>query len=363
METATRTADVLAMPQQLDAASAPVTVRELILNDKSVQQLMAVAELMANSKATIPVHLKGNVGDCFAVAMQALQWGMNPFAVAQKTHVVSGTLGYEAQLVNAAVNTMAPTKDRLHFEWFGPWENVIGKFEEKTNAKGDKYRKLSSTIKDELGCGVKTWATLKGENEPRELSLLLTQARVRNSTLWADDPKQQLAYLAIKRWSRLYCPDVILGVYTPDELQEPRDMGDAEVVTENTKREEKPAAYAQAKFDENLPAWTEKIGSGKTTADRMIAFINSRANPLTAEQEKALRAIKRKPATGESKDSASDAEVLATAEQIAQVRLAAEDATLSERDICTKFNLEKLEPLRADLLEPIMAFIANPMEE
>lgn len=35
-----------------------------------------------------------------------------------------------------------------------------------------------------------------------------------------DDPKQQLAYLAVKRWARLYCPDVILGVYSPDELME-----------------------------------------------------------------------------------------------------------------------------------------------
>lgn len=43
---------------------------------------------------------------------------------------------------------------------------------------------------------------------------------MRNSTLWADDPRQQLAYLAVKRWSRLYCPDVLLGVYTPDELEE-----------------------------------------------------------------------------------------------------------------------------------------------
>jgi len=49
---------------------------------------------------------------------------------------------------------------------------------------------------------------------------MLSQAQVRNSTLWASDPKQQLAYLATKRWSRLHCPDVIMGVYTPDELQE-----------------------------------------------------------------------------------------------------------------------------------------------
>ncbi|ECY5339614.1 recombinase RecT, partial [Salmonella enterica subsp. enterica serovar Kentucky] len=70
------------------------------------------------------------------------------------------------------------------------------------------------------GVGVRAYATLKGESEPRELILMLSQAQVRNSTLWASDPRQQLAYLAVKRWARLYCPDVILGVYTPDELEE-----------------------------------------------------------------------------------------------------------------------------------------------
>ncbi|HAU6479257.1 TPA: recombinase RecT, partial [Citrobacter freundii] len=47
-----------------------------------------------------------------------------------------------------------------------------------------------------------------------------SQAQVRNSTLWASDPRQQLAYLAVKRWARLYCPDVILGVYSADEVEE-----------------------------------------------------------------------------------------------------------------------------------------------
>ncbi len=56
--------------------------------------------------------------------------------------------------------------------------------------------------------------------EVRTLELLLQQARTRNSTLWADDPKQQLAYLGVKRWARLHTPDVIMGVYSVDELEE-----------------------------------------------------------------------------------------------------------------------------------------------
>lgn len=191
-----------------------------IFSPDGLDKLLRFAEVMAKGNVTVPSHLVGKPADCMAVAMQAAQWGMNPFAVAQKTHVVSGTLGYEAQLVNAVITTMSPTKDRINYEWFGPWEGVIGKFAEKTSQKGNKYIAPDWTLKDEKGCGVRVWATMKGEDKPRELELLLSQAQVRNSTLWASDPKQQLAYLAVKRWSRLHCPDVIMGVYTPDELAE-----------------------------------------------------------------------------------------------------------------------------------------------
>lgn len=190
-----------------------------------------IAKVMASSRSTIPKHLQGQPGDCMAIVMQAMNWGMNPYAVAQKTHVVSGTLGYEAQLVNAVITTMSPTKDRIHYDWFGDWTKILGKFKLRTKGtKGqDDYREWTVPdwdTKDEADLGVRVWATLKGESEPRILDLLLTQAQVRNSPLWAQDPRQQLAYLATKRWARLYTPDVLLGVYTPDELEEsqPKDV-------------------------------------------------------------------------------------------------------------------------------------------
>ena len=182
--------------------------------------LMSFADKMAECRVTVPAHLAGKPGDCMAIAMQADRWGMDPFAVAQKTHLINGTLGYEAQLVNAVITSMAPTTGRLNFEWFGPWERIVGKFKTLTGKSGKPYQAPAWSQADEAGCGVRVWATLRGESEPRVLELLLQQATVRNSTLWASDPKQQLAYLATKRWARLYTPDVILGVYTPDELEQ-----------------------------------------------------------------------------------------------------------------------------------------------
>jgi len=193
---------------------------EIFFNEGLFNRVKQLASMMASGSCAIPNHLKGKAGDCFAVITQAIQWRMNPFAVAQKTHIVNGTLGYEAQLVNAVVNTCAPVKDQFHYEFFGDWENVIGKFETRTGKSGSEYQKAAWKAEDEKGVGVRVWATLRGETEPRELRLLLSQATVRNSTLWAGDPQQQLGYLAVKRWARRYCPAAIMGVYTADELDE-----------------------------------------------------------------------------------------------------------------------------------------------
>jgi hypothetical protein len=213
---------------ELDFAAPPITTSAVVLDVTAIDSISRVAEIMAAGKATIPRHLQGNRGDCFAVTMQAMQWGMNPFAVAQKTHLVSGALGYEAQLVNAVITARAPVTGRINYEWFGDWDRIAGRFKEvPSKNEGEKRIVKDWTLKEEEGLGVEVWATFKGEAEPRRLRLLLAQAGVRNSPLWGQDPKQQLAYLAVKRWSRLYCPDVILGVYTPDEIDEraPHDMG------------------------------------------------------------------------------------------------------------------------------------------
>lgn len=173
-----------------------------IFNPQSLMQLQQFAQVMSEGVVAIPQHLRGKPADCLAVTMQAAQWGMNPYAVAQKTHIVNGALGYEAQLVNAVVSSSNLLSSRINYSWSGNWSKCTG--------KNDKSDFLSVTVS----------AVIKGESEPRELTISMAQAGVRNSPLWEQDPKQQLAYLCTKRWARLHAPDVLLGVYTPDELDE-----------------------------------------------------------------------------------------------------------------------------------------------
>lgn len=240
-----------------------------IFSPEGMNQLVRFAELMSQSKATVPSHLAGKPADCLAVTMQAAQWGMNPFAVAQKTHVVNGTLGYEAQLVNAVVSSSNLLTTRLNYTWDGDWSKV--------NGKNDKSPDLTVTA----------WATLRGEAEPRYLTISMRDAGVRNSPLWEHDPKQQLAYLCVKRWARLHAPDVLLGVYTPDELQEtaPRVERDITPPTStaagmNTlinakpdrKQEDQPKKSDDRDPEEILAAFSDAAMNYNTVADLDKAY-------------------------------------------------------------------------------------------
>lgn len=189
-----------------EQAPNTVSASNAVFNVQALGQLTAFADLMAQSAVTVPKHLAGKPADCMAIVMQAMQWGMNPYAVAQKTHLVNGVLGYEAQLVNAVISSSSAIQGRFHYEYGGDWEKIAGQKDGR----------------DELGLYIRVGAVLRGEaditwGEP----IYLADITTRNSPLWKTAPKQQIAYLAVKYWARLYCPEVILGVYSPDEV-EPR---------------------------------------------------------------------------------------------------------------------------------------------
>ncbi len=109
--------------------------------------------------------------------------------------------------------------------------NVATKTKEVTREKMGKNGKYTVTERvrdwtdeDEEGLYVEVGAILRGESEITwDKPLYLSQVVTRNSPLWVSKPDQQIAYLGVKYWARLYCPHVILGVYTPDEIEQPTE--------------------------------------------------------------------------------------------------------------------------------------------
>lgn len=160
------------------------------LSPRSLGEVVTFATVMARSQHAIPKHLRENPGACLAVSMQALRWQMDPFALAAKSYNIKDQIAYEAQAVAAAVNTLAPLKSRPRIEFDGEGDNRT--------------------------CTVT--ADFKDGSTHSYTSPPIRQIPTKNSPLWKGDPDQQLGYYSVRSFARRHCPEVILGVYTPDEI-------------------------------------------------------------------------------------------------------------------------------------------------
>lgn len=170
-------------------------------------QLIEQAKVMLRMGAAVGPHCRGNQAMCIFILMQARRWGLDPYMVSRKTYVTESkkdgrlSLEYESQLIHAILETHAPLQERLRVRYDGDGDMVT--------------------------CTV--YGTLKGEAEPREwtsqpLKTMLPAVNESGwssgSPLWRKKPRLQLYYDTCRDWGRVYCPDVIAGLYAPEEFEE-----------------------------------------------------------------------------------------------------------------------------------------------
>jgi len=188
---------------------------------ENFEKIQAVAGMLAKANSAVPKFLRKNEGDCTAVAMQAYQWRLSPFFLAQDAYQVQdgAMIAYGAKAHNAVITQNAPLKKRPEYVFFGNWEKIQGNIIQKTSSKGSKYNAPGWKPEDEIGVGVEVIVHIIGEDEPRRLKVLLTGCHPRNSTNWANDPQQQITYSAIRKIARRHFPDVLGGAVFTDEFE------------------------------------------------------------------------------------------------------------------------------------------------
>lgn len=204
-------ADLAAVPQRATFAL------------QSMGEAMQFATMMARSNFVAP-HLRGNEADCLAIVLVSMRWGMDPFAVANKTYFTKegAPPAFEAQLVNAVVNTSGALARPLRVEFSGQGE--------------------------QLRCIV-TGFLRADPTFPQQVTQHIARIRTRHSPLWKDHPEQQLEYYTKRAWARAKTPEVLLGVYTPEELAEiPEEQRTAlpiDMPPRPTRREYQPVEEAE----------------------------------------------------------------------------------------------------------------------
>jgi RecT family len=189
---------VVAAETEIDARQGGVMLNTML-------KAYEMAKVMAVSKGMVPPHCRGEPGVCMGITMRAIAWDMDPWAVATQTYTTKpdAPVSWMAMLIHAVINTRAGLKKRLNFEFLGEGPTrqirVIGTFED-----GEVREYLSPQKKD---------------------------IKVKNSPLWEADLDQQLSYYGVRAWGRRWVPEVLLGVYTKDEIEDGESVTFAADVT------------------------------------------------------------------------------------------------------------------------------------
>ncbi len=174
-------------------------------------QMAEAAKLMATAGPLLPPWLQGNVGGCWAIILRSQEIDISPLTLAAMTYVTEKggvqRIGYDSSYFRTLVEKYAPIKERLAVRY-----------------EGDG---------DELVCIV--YATFKGESEPRqfppkgsEKDFTLAKLRpgrndrgqIKGSPLWETKAPLQMFYAMSRDWARMYCTDIVAGVYAREELEE-----------------------------------------------------------------------------------------------------------------------------------------------
>jgi len=211
-------------------------------------EAMEFSKMMSISGIMVRKHFRNHPGACLGMVMQAMRWGMDPFAVANKTYLVKNRDGdeqiaFEAQLITAVLNTRAPIRGRIKYEFKG----------EGDSKKCRAYAYLADVDDDP----VEAW------------SPPLSQIHPKNSPLWKSDPEQQLCYYTSRLLARRHFPEVLLGVYDPDELQ---DVGTYRANADG-KAEAIPARPTRADFQDAQEVEAEESPDPFRMVDRFGEII------------------------------------------------------------------------------------------
>ena len=186
--------------------SIQVGANDMLANPVLFEHMLRVSKVFCAS-ALIPDHLKKNNGaDAFLALQIARERNENPVTVMQNIYFVSGKAGWSASYMIARANKSGAFKGRINW---------------RIEGKGDALKATA-------------FATLADTGEVVEAETSMAMAIAEG---WTKNPKYKtmpdhmLKYRSATMLVRLYCPEVLIGMQTSDELEDLRAAGQLRDVT------------------------------------------------------------------------------------------------------------------------------------
>ncbi len=170
-------------------------------SNESFSLALKMAQALASS-TIVPKAYQGNVGNCMIAIEMAARINTSPMMVMQNLYIVNGNPSWSSQWIIAMINNSGRYKTELQFEFVGtPGTDSYGcraYAEDRTGHRVEGPLVTMQMAKDEGWYG-------------------------KSGSKWKTMPEVMIRYRAASFFGRVNCPDMVMGIYTQEEVYE---MGD-----------------------------------------------------------------------------------------------------------------------------------------
>jgi hypothetical protein len=189
------------MEQKNEMTVAPQDLMmQTLLNPAIFEQMQRGAKLFSES-GLVPKTFERNPAACFVGLQLAAQLGVNPFMLFQKIYSVQGKIGIETQIAVAVANQRGVFLGPIEHEFSGEGKTRSC----KATATLTKSGKAVSMVVD--------WATVEAEGWASK-----------PGSKWKTMPDQMFRYRTSLWLIRTYAPEVLMGLYGSEELEDSRTI-------------------------------------------------------------------------------------------------------------------------------------------
>ena len=179
-----------------------------------------MSQALAES-TVVPATFQKNPSNCLIAIEQANRLNMSPFMVMQNLYVIQGKPSWSSKFLIAMINGSGKFDSELQYD-------------EKKDANGKPYSCLA-------------W-TLKGGRRIEGMEVTMDMAKeegwlAKNGSKWKTLPALMLRYRAASFFASLNCPELTLGLYTREEVEDndfkeyPVNSAEAEIKRNNDVKE------------------------------------------------------------------------------------------------------------------------------
>jgi len=204
-----------------DAMNAAQVLANSTLVPKDYRFTYEVKKGYGYEATTEWVNNQNAAANCLIALNMANRMGYDPLMIMQNLHIIEGRPAWSSQFIIAAINACGKFSP-LRFEIMNHGMTDVEYIETYWENKKKQTRQIKTQIEN-VSCVA--WAIEKATGERIESAKIDMVMAIKegwyqkNGSKWQTMPDQMLRYRAAAFFGRIYAPEILMGIYSADEVR------------------------------------------------------------------------------------------------------------------------------------------------